>query len=222
MLGGRVPNLNHLIIGLAAAPIISLFAAAPVLAQGIPPDQTVDYTRLLPAALTVFLPLGLMLLTSSAMPEDKAPAAAVNLLVAWAIAALAYFGAGFAFQFGGIAQVSPSPEFQGLYWEWYPLDQSVDVEVARLWGVIALRGWALGAEAATSGALALFLSQVSLVGVVALIPAGVFIQRNRWAMAVLSAFLTGLFIYPIAGNWVWGGGWLSNLGASLNSGTWSG
>src|SRR5690606_20501004 len=92
--------------------------------------------HLLSAGLLLLLPLGLLLLTSSAMPEAQAPATAVLLLLTWSLAGLAYFLVGFAFNFGGIAQVSPHPEFSGLYWEWYPLDQSVDVSVARLWGLI--------------------------------------------------------------------------------------
>jgi hypothetical protein len=93
--------------------------------------DTVDLTNLLPAALTLLLPFGLILLIASAMPEKQAPATAVSALVLWSTAALAYFGLGFAFHFGGIAQVTPNPELRGLYWEWYPLDQSVDLEAAR-------------------------------------------------------------------------------------------
>jgi Amt family ammonium transporter len=160
----------------------------------------------------------MILLISSAMPEDEAPATAITLMIVWAVAALAYFGVGFAFQFGGIAQVSPQPDLRGLYWEWYPLDQSVAVEVARLWGVIALRGWVLSGEAATPGALLLFLSHTSLVGVVAFLPAAVLIQRGRNFVALGAALLVGTLLYPVVGNWLWGGGWLSNLGASLGLG----
>ena len=177
-----------------------------------------DFTNLLPAALTLLLPFGLILLIASAMPEDQAPATAVSLLVGWSMAALAYFGLGFAFHFGGIAQVTPNPDFSGLYWEWYPLDQSVDVEVARLWGVVALRGWALSGEAATPGAFLLFLSHLALVGVAAMIPVGVLPPRGRGVTALLIGLLTGALIYPLPGNWLWGGGWLSNLGANLGLG----
>jgi Amt family ammonium transporter len=37
-------------------------------------------------------------------------------------------------------------------------------------------------------------------------------------MALLIGLLTGAFIYPLPGNWLWGGGWLSNLGANLGLG----
>lgn len=181
-------------------------------------EKIVDVTTFLPAALTLLLPLGLILLIASAMPEDQAPATAVNALVVWSTAGLAYFGLGFAFHFGGIAQVTPNPDLSGLYWEWYPLDQSVDLEVARLWGVVALRGFALAGEAATAGALGLFLSHLALVGAAALIPVGALPRQGRGLAAVLTGLLTGAVIYPLPGNWLWGGGWLSNLGASLGLG----
>ena len=190
----------------------------PVLAQGNPPHQPVDFAWLLPAALTLLFPIGLLLLISSALPETSAPKGAINLLVGWGLAALAYFAVGFAFQFGGIAQVSPNPDFSNLYWEWYPLDQSVPVEVARSWGVVALQGWFLNGAVATPGVLTLFLTHVALVGVVAMIPAGVLLQRERFAAAQIISLCMGGLIYPLIGNWVWGGGWLSQLGASLNYG----
>jgi len=178
----------------------------------------VDLTNFLPAALALLLPFGLILLIASAVPEEQSPALAVNGMVAWSAAALAYFGLGFAFHFGGIAQVTPNPELSGLYWEWYPLDQSVDLEVARLWGVVALQGFGLAGEAATPSALLLFLSHLALVGTAGLLPLGVLPQRVRGLATVLTGLLTGAVIYPLPGNWLWGGGWLAHLGASLGFG----
>ncbi|HRV93804.1 MAG TPA: hypothetical protein P5526_16725, partial [Anaerolineae bacterium] len=185
---------------------LTLISASPVLAQGNGPNQPVDFTPLLPAAFILFLPLGLLLLISSAMPDDQAPMVAINLLIGWGVAVLAYFAVGFAFQFGGIAQVSPNPEFSGLYWEWYPLDQSVAVEVARLWGVIALQGWFLAGDVATPAVLNLFLAHLALVGAAAMIPAGILLERGRPVAALVICLFTGGLIYPVAGNWLWGGG----------------
>ncbi len=216
--GGRVPKRIHIVLPPVIVLLMVVIITPPAFAQSITPGETVDYTQLLPAALTLLLPVGMILLISSAMPEDKAPAAAINLLIVWSVAALSYFVVGFAFQFGGIAQVSRNPELSGLYWEWYPLDQSVDVNIARMWGVIALRGWLLSGEASTNGALLLFLNHVSLVGTAAMIPAGALIQRARWTAAIVTSLVMGTLIYPLAGNWLWGGGWLSNLGTSLGLG----
>jgi Amt family ammonium transporter len=152
------------------------------------------------------------------MPDEEAPATAVSLFIAWAAAALAYFAVGFAFQFGGVAQVSPNPNLRDLYWEWYPLDQSVDFEMARLWGVVALRGWALTGEAATPVALALFLSHLALAGAAAMIPVSVLPAHSRGGIAAAIGLAMGALVYPLPGNWLWGGGWLANLGISLGLG----
>ena len=54
-----------------------------------------------------------------------------------------------------------------------------------------------------------------MVVMAALIPVMAFRGRiPGWATA-LAGFLVGALIYPVAGNWVWGGGWLANLGSNL-------
>ena len=125
--------MSRLICFLAMLGGLLLVTAVPALAQGDSPIASYS-GELLPVALMVCFPLGLLLLFSSALPESKAPAAAIGLLLAWAAAALAYFAVGFAFQFGGIAQASPNPALAGLYWEWYPVDPAIELAEARLWG----------------------------------------------------------------------------------------
>lgn len=213
-----MPRHRSFIISGAIFLALALAVPAIALAQEAAPNNATDMLYLLPAALTLLLPVGLILLISSAAPEEQAPTTAISLLLTWSVAALAYFAVGFAFQFGGIAQVSPQPDLSGLYWEWYPLDQSVDIDIARLWGVIALRGWALSGEAATPGAFRLFLSHVSLVGAAAMLPFGALPPRGRGLTSLLIGLLIGTLIYPLAGNWLWGGGWLASLGASLGLG----
>ena len=208
----------RLVTRLITIVMLALMTAIPAFAQEVTPGSNGDFIAMLPAALTLLLPIGLVLLISSAMPEDKAPATAIHLLMIWSVAVLGYFAVGFAFQFGGVAQVSRIPDFNGLYLEWYPLGPSVEADVARLWGVFAFHGWFLTGGAATPGAFRLFLSHASLVGVAAIIPASVLIHRTRSIVAVLTGLLMGTLIYPITGNWLWGGGWLSNLGGSLDFG----
>ncbi len=113
-----MPKPIQITLNLSVLLLLTMVAVTPAFAQEVTSGETVDFTPFLPVALTLLLPLGMLLLSSSAMPEEKAPAAAINLLVVWAVAALAYFGAGFAFPFGGIAPVSPRPDLSGLYWEW--------------------------------------------------------------------------------------------------------
>lgn len=189
---------------------------------------TLAHINLLPIGLIFLFPVGLLLLLSSRFPEHQAPAAAVNLGVAWAVSVLAYFVVGFAFQFGGIAQVTAQPGLRSLYWEWYPLDQSVDIDLAHQWGLIALQGWLLTGPASTPAAQQLFLSHAALLGLITMLPASLFRHRTTPPQmdlttpakfpGLLIGLLSGAIIYPLAGNWLWGGGWLFHVGRSLGWG----
>jgi Amt family ammonium transporter len=63
--------------------------------------------------------------------------------------------------------------------------------------------------------------QLFSVGIAALIPIGTGSDRWRLGPSCVSAALLGAVTYPIFAHWVWGGGWLSQLGtlASCGSGT---
>jgi Amt family ammonium transporter len=52
----------------------------------------------------------------------------------------------------------------------------------------------------------------------ATIPTGSTAERLKFSGFVLMGFWVSMFIYPLVGNWVWGGGWLQNLGRSMGLG----
>ncbi len=164
--------------------------------------------------LSYLLPAGLILLSVAALSEDHAVEAATGAVVAWGAAIVAYFLVGFAFQFGGIAVVNDAPDLAGLYWEYSLLDVSWGTG----WGMIGLRGFLMSGDAATPGALTLFLGQLPLLGVATLILHFALWGRSRRWMVLPAALSMGAIIYPILGNWVWGGGWLANLGLNLSHG----
>ncbi|RME41405.1 MAG: hypothetical protein D6796_15865 [Caldilineae bacterium] len=168
------------------------------------------------AGFLLLLPLGLILLLTAALPraERDAPQAATTAFVAWGVAVLAYFGAGFALQFGGLAVSNPHPDFAGLYWNWSPLDASFGTG----WGFIGLRGWALLGPAATPGVYDLFLRHIALLGVVVAPPVFLLFRQVKGWVLVLFGLLAGTLLYPPVGNWVWSAGWLANLGLNLNQG----
>lgn len=168
------------------------------------------------AGFLLLLPLGLILLSLSALPqaESEAPQAATSVFVVWVVAVLAYFLIGFALQFGGLAVTNRHPDFTELYWNWSPLPASS----GPYWGVLGLRGWALLGPAATPGVFDLFLRHIALLGVVIVPPAFILYRRvSAWLLLVFGA-ATGAIIYPLVGNWVWSAGWLANLGLTLNLG----
>ncbi len=52
----------------------------------------------------------------------------------------------------------------------------------------------------------------------ATIPTGAMAERWKFKSFVIFGFFISMFVYPIYGNWVWGGGWLSQLGSMFHLG----
>ncbi len=148
------------------------------------------------------------------MPAERPRRAAVAFFAAMGLAVAGYVLTGFALQFGGVGLVHNLPGFEGLIWEWSALGPTWGPG----WGMAGLVGWGLAGPAATPAAYALALANLPWVITAALIPLiGLRGRIPGWA-SILLGFLIGALIYPLAGNWIWGGGWLANLGANLGLG----
>ena len=52
----------------------------------------------------------------------------------------------------------------------------------------------------------------------ATIPTGSMAERLKFVGFCLMGLWVSMFIYPLVGNWVWGGGWLANLGRTVGFG----
>ena len=65
---------------------------------------------------------------------------------------------------------------------------------------------------ADSGTILAFLFQVTFCATAATIVSGGVAERCRFLPYVIAATVIAIGIYPIFGHWVWGGGWLSQLG----------
>ncbi|MFH1926654.1 MAG: hypothetical protein ABIK79_00575 [Chloroflexota bacterium] len=174
-----------------------------------------NHTALLLTNLMAFLlPLGLILLAVGAASEERAVDVAVAGLLSWGLAVLGYFVCGFALQFGGVGLLSEMEGLSLLTAEWSPLDLSWGAG----WGLVGLRGFALNADASTLGAYLLFFSQLPLVVTAVLIPVLSLVGRVRRSALLAIALLISAVVYPIVGNWIWGGGWLSSLGRTVGLG----
>jgi Amt family ammonium transporter len=60
--------------------------------------------------------------------------------------------------------------------------------------------------------LAFFFFQFAFCAAAATIASGLMAERTNFKADLAYSFFTGLLIYPIFGHWVWGGGWLAQLG----------
>ncbi len=57
-----------------------------------------------------------------------------------------------------------------------------------------------------------FFFQLVFCGTAATIVSGAVAERVKYISFILFSFVLTLIIYPIVGHWIWGGGWLANLG----------
>ncbi|MDP3790203.1 MAG: ammonium transporter [Candidatus Omnitrophota bacterium] len=60
--------------------------------------------------------------------------------------------------------------------------------------------------------LAKFFFQLVFAGTAATIVSGAVAERIKYASFIVFSFIMVMFIYPIVGHWIWGGGWLAKLG----------
>ena len=196
---------------LALSLILIIVPAQMVLAEGAVAVEQNHTTFLLTNLMAFLLPLGLILLAVGATNEERAVDVAVAGLLSLGLAVLGYFVCGFALQFGGVGVISEMEGLSLLTAEWSPLDLSWGTG----WGLMGLRGFALNADASTLGAYLLFFSQLPLVVTAVLIPVLSLVGRVRRSALFAIALLVSAVLYPIVGNWIWGGGWLSNLGRTV-------
>ena len=62
--------------------------------------------------------------------------------------------------------------------------------------------------------LAMFLFALVFMDTAATIPTGAMAERWRFSAFFIYGIFMSMFLYPLYGNWVWGGGWLSQLGVN--------
>jgi Amt family ammonium transporter len=166
-----------------------------------------------PLILGYLLPIGFFLLGWGGMEPERARRAAIQGLVALALATVGYFATGFAFHLGGAAVFSDRPGLDTLDSIWSPLDRVRGLG----WGVIGLKGFFLGG-ADTPQALALFAAYLPMAATAVLLPVLALFGRARGGWVALMGLLTGALLFPLAACWVWGGGWLASMGQTLARG----
>ena len=57
-----------------------------------------------------------------------------------------------------------------------------------------------------------FFFQLVFCGTAATIVSGAVAERVKYVSFIVFSFVLTLFIYPVVGHWIWGGGWLAELG----------
>ncbi len=134
----------------------------------------------------------------------------MNFMV-YGVAMMAYWAVGFAIQGGGVSALGGLGTWDAAHLFTIKLG-------SHEWGLFGTKGFFLAGVAYSAPVFAYFLFQMVFMDTTATIPTGALAERWKFlAFVVFSLFIGGL-IYPLYANWVWGGGWLSQLGANLGLG----
>jgi Amt family ammonium transporter len=162
--------------------------------------------------LVMFMQAGFaMVETGFTRAKNAAHTMSMNFAV-YPIGILGYFICGFAFQMGGIA---PLAALGGTA----PLNSEFSITLfGKAFDLFGTRGFFMGGDVYDVGVYALFLFQMVFMDTTVTIPTGAMAERWKWSSFVAYAFFMSMFIYPIYANWVWGGGWLADLGVNFGLG----
>jgi Amt family ammonium transporter len=162
--------------------------------------------------LVMFMQAGFaMVETGFTRAKNAAHTMSMNFMV-YPIGMLGYWICGFALQMGGAAGVA---SLGGVA----PLNSEVHVTLfGKAFDLFGTRGFFLGGDVYDVGIFTLFLFQMVFMDTTVTIPTGAMAERWKWSSFLVYGFFMSMFVYPLFANWVWGGGWLSDLGANFGLG----
>jgi Amt family ammonium transporter len=167
---------------------------------------------LLTGFLVMFMQAGFaMVETGFTRAKNAAHTMAMNFMV-YPIGMIGYWICGFALQMGGVGTIAA---LGGTA----PLSSEFSVSLfGKTFDLFGTRGFFLGPDVYDVGVFALFLFQMVFMDTAVTIPTGAMAERWKWSAFCVYGFFMAMFVYPIFGNWVWGGGWLADLGTNFGLG----
>jgi Amt family ammonium transporter len=162
--------------------------------------------------LVMFMQAGFALAeTGFTRAKNAGHTMAMNFMV-YAIGMLGYWICGFALQMGGVGGVATLGGAGGLDGEF----------VIRLFGkdfgLFGTKGFFLTGVAYDTVIFSIFLFQMVFMDTTATIPTGSMAERWTFKSFLVYGFFISMFTYPLYANWIWGGGWLSQLGKNFGLG----
>jgi ammonium transporter, Amt family len=170
--------------------------------------------------LVMFMQAGFALVeTGLVRAKNAAHTMSMNFLV-YALGMFGFFVCGFAFMCGGLngtaiggpASLGGTPTLNHMF------TVGAAVNGDHGWGLFGTTGFFLSGGAYDSSVIVLFLFMMVFMDTTATIVTGACAERWKFKSFFLYSILIGAVIYPIFGGWVWGGGWLAQLGYRLGLG----
>jgi len=162
--------------------------------------------------LVMFMQVGFaMLETGYTRAKSALHTMAMNLVV-YPVGVLCFWLVGYGFMMGGVALF---PTLGGAPLAHHELAITL---AGHSLGLLGASKFALVTVSHDAPSLAMFLFAALFMDTAATIPTGALAERWKFSSFVLYAVFMSALLYPLYGNWVWGGGWLSTLGVSFGLG----
>ncbi|MGH7996578.1 MAG: ammonium transporter [Opitutaceae bacterium] len=162
--------------------------------------------------LVMFMQAGFALVeTGLCRAKNAGHTMAMNFMV-YPMGMLGFYLCGFAFMFGGTGAISTMGGYAGL-------NHELGITLGgHFLGLLGWKGFLLKGAGYDTAAFALFLFQMVFMDTTATIPTGGGAERWKFSAFMIYGCFIGSVMYPVFGNWVWGGGWLSQMGVNWGIG----
>jgi Amt family ammonium transporter len=162
--------------------------------------------------LVMFMQAGFALVeTGLTRAKNVAHTMTMNFMV-YGIGMLGFWICGFALMFGGLG---PIAAFDGPS----ILNNMLTINLfGKPFDILGYKGFFLTGDVNDASLLTMFLFQMVFMDTTATIPTGAMAERWKFSAFVVYGFFVSMFIYPVFGCWVWGGGWLADLGTNFGLG----
>lgn len=162
--------------------------------------------------LVMFMQAGFALAeTGFTRAKNAGHTMAMNFMI-YALGMLGYWICGFALQMGGVGGAASLGGATTLNSEF------VIHLFGKDFGLFGTRGFFLSGVTYDAVIYTLFLFQMVFMDTTATIPTGSMAERWTFKSFIIYGFFISMFTYPLYANWIWGGGWLSQLGKNFGLG----
>jgi Amt family ammonium transporter len=162
--------------------------------------------------LVMFMQAGFALVeTGFTRAKNAAETMTMNFIV-YVVGMTGFWICGYALMFGGVGPMAALGGTPGL-------DAEYTVSLfGKDFGLLGMRGFFLTGNTYDVGVFALFLFQMVFMDTAATIPTGAMAERWKFTNFCIFGLFMSMLVYPLFGNWVWGGGWLAMLGKNFGLG----
>ncbi len=206
--GGSTGGISDVAAAKAGAPTLEEVAAA----AGHNKVSINFVWTLITGFLVMFMQAGFAMVEAGmTRAKNAAHTMAMNFMI-YPLGMLGFYVCGFALMFGGFGAL-------GTLGGVSVLDHEFTINLfGKTLGLFGGKGFFLSGTTYDAAVFTLFLFQMVFMDTTATIPTGSMAERWKFSAFMIYGCFVGTILYPIYGNWVWGGGWLATLGTNFGLG----